>query len=93
MLIKKEMALTEKMFLETLPRALGSDAYTWDGAQAVLNRDGGVFTITFEQQSGFALGGFSIPRAKVTLELTGFCATDAEALVARFERYFHRGGG
>ena len=90
---KKVMALTEKMFLATLPRALGSESYTWDGRQAVLAADGRTFTITFEAQDNFALGGFSVPRADVTLELNGYNNAEAEEAVARFERYFHRGGG
>lgn len=93
MKITKDMALTQKMFLDTLGRALDSDAYTWDGKQAVLSTEGRSFTITFEPQANFALGGFSIPRAKVSLELEGYSSEDSEAAVARFERYFHRGGG
>lgn len=93
MKLDKEMALTEKMFLDTLPRALDSDAYTWDGKQAVLAQNGRRFAITFVPQSNFALGGFRIPRAHVRLELSGYAEHEAQAAVARFERYFHRGGG
>ena len=93
MKLTKEMALTEKMFLDTLGRALDSDAYIWDGKQAVLAQDGRSFTITFEEQANFALGGFRIPRAKVTLDLSGYEDDEAQIAVARFERYFHRGGG
>lgn len=94
MKLSKEMALTSKMFLETLPRALDTDAFVWDGKTAVVDhQDGRVFTIIFEEQANFALGGFSIPRANVTLELQGYSQEQAEAAVARFERYFHRGGG
>jgi len=93
MKLTKEMALTEKMFLDTLSRALNSDAYTWDGSQAVLEQDGKCFSITFEEQANFALGGFRIPRAKVTLDLSGYEDDEAQIAVARFERYFHRGGG
>ena len=93
MKISKEMALTQKMFLDTLPRALDSDAYSWDGKSAVLSQDGRTFTITFEEQKNFALGGFSIPRAHISLQLTGYSDAEGEAAVQRFERYFHRGGG
>ncbi len=93
MKITKTMALTEKMFLATLPRALNSEAYSWDGRQAVLAAGGRTFAITFEAQDNFALGGFSVPRADVTLELDGYSDEEAEEAVARFERYFHRGGG
>ncbi len=93
MKICKEMALTQKMFFDTLGRALDSDAYTWDGKHAVLSDGPRTFTITFEAQANFTLGGFSIPRAKVSLELDGYSSEEAEAAIARFERYFHRGGG
>ncbi|HEY9080914.1 hypothetical protein [Magnetovibrio sp.] len=93
MKLTKDMALTQKMFLDTLPRALDNDAFTWDGKCAVLDQDGRRFTITFEEQANFALGGFRIPRAHVTLELSGYDDDAAEAAVTRFERYFHRGGG
>ena len=94
MKLTKEMALTQKMFLDTLPRALDSDAYTWDGEKAVLQQqDGRCFTIIFSEQPGFALGGFSIPRARVVLEFRGYDDEEAEAAIQRFDRYFHRGGG
>jgi len=93
MKLTKEMALTQKMFLDTLPRALDSDAYTWDGEKAVLQQDGRSFTIFFSTQASFTLGGFSIPRAKVCLELSGYSDDEAEATIQRFDRYFHRGGG
>lgn len=91
--ITKEMALTRKMFLDTLPRALDSDAYRVDGETVTLAADGGTLTITFREQATFKLGGFAVPRAEVTLELKGFAPAEAEARVKRFERYFHRGGG
>lgn len=93
MKLTKEMALTTKMFLDTLPRALDSDAYTWDGKQVVLKADGRCFSIHFEERPSFAFGGFPIPRAQVRLELSGYSDDEAEAAVARFDRYFHRGGG
>lgn len=93
MKLVKEMALTEKMFLDTLPRALDSEAYSWDGRQARLSVEGRTFAITFEQQPHFALGNIKVPRARVSLELDGYSPEAAEAAVARFDRYFHRGGG
>lgn len=91
------MALTRKMFLDTLPRALDSDAYTLDGTldgERVTLTDGArTLTITFAEQATFKLGGFAIPRADVTLEFSGYGDTEAEAALKRFERYFHRGGG
>lgn len=93
MKITKEMALTRKMFLDTLPRALGSDAYTVDGDTVTLGDGARVFEITFAEQPTFKLGGFSIPRAEVTLTLAGYSDADGLAAVKRFERYYHRGGG
>lgn len=93
MKLTKEMALTTKMFLDTLARALDSEEYVWDGKTATLVQDERSFVITFEEQAGFALGGFSIPRARVTLELSGYEDEEAKIAVAQFDRYFHRGGG
>lgn len=93
MIINKEMALTRKMFFDTLPRALDSDAYTVDGDTVTLSGGARTFVITFAEQATFKLGGFSIPRAAVTLTLTGYSDGDADNAVKRFERYYHRGGG
>ncbi|PHS77660.1 MAG: hypothetical protein COB59_08910 [Rhodospirillaceae bacterium] len=87
------MALTRKMFLNTLPRALDTDNYTVNGDVVTLNNGGQVFEITFIEKANFKLGGFSIPRADVTLKLTGYKDDVAEVAIKRFERYFHRGGG
>lgn len=93
MRITKDMALTRKMFLDTLPRALGSDAYAVDGDVVTLVDGPRTFTVTFAAQDTFKLGGFSIPRAHVTLTFSGYAAEEAEQALKRFERYFHRGGG
>jgi hypothetical protein len=87
------MALTRKMFLDTLPRALGSDAYTVDGDLVTLHDGARTLRVTFAAQETFKLGGFSIPRAHVTLAFVGYAPQDVEDAVKRFERYFPRGGG
>lgn len=87
------MALTRKMFFDTLPRALNSDAYQVNGDVVTLVEGAAMFTLTFKEQATFTLGGFSIPRADITLTLEGYAPDAAEAAVKRFERYFHRGGG
>ena len=91
--LKKEMALTRKMFLKTLPRALDTDAYTVNGDVVRLENGPCIFEITFVEKAIFKLVGFTIPRADVTLKLTGYSDEDATVAVERFERYFHRGGG
>lgn len=93
MKLTKDMALTRKMFLATLPRALDSDDFTVDGDVVTFADGPRTFTITFAEQGAMKLGGFAIPRADVTLELSGYSKAEAEAAVARFDRYFHRGGG
>lgn len=93
MKLTKDMALTRKMFLDTLPRALGSDAYTVDGDLVTLHDGTRTLRITFASQDTFKLGGFSIPRADVTLDFSGYAPDEAEEALKRFERYFHRGGG
>lgn len=87
------MALTRKMFLDTLPRALDTDAYTLDGDTVTLVEGARTLVIVFAAQDTFKLGGFSIPRADVTLEFSDYSDAEAEEALKRFERYFHRGGG
>ena len=87
------MALTRKMFFETLPRALDNDAYTVNGDVVSLQDGAHSLTIVFAEQATFKLGGFTIPRADITLEFTGYTSDEAETALARFQRYFHRGGG
>jgi hypothetical protein len=87
------MALTRKMFFETLPRALDSDAYSVEGDRVRLVEGGKTLTITFAEQPTFKLGGFAVPRAEVTLCFEGFDDQETEAALKRFDRYFHRGGG
>lgn len=93
MKVTKNMALTRKMFLDTLPRALDSDAYTVNGNTVTLVGGTSTLTITFIEQAAFKLGGFSIPRADITLEFDGYDDAEAETALARFQRYYHRGGG
>lgn len=92
-IVNKEMALTRKMFLKTLPRALDTDDYEVAGDIVICEDGPRRFKITFVEQENVKLGGFSIPKASVTLELTGYKEDEAYAAVERFQRYFHRGGG
>jgi len=91
--VQKEMALTRKMFFETLPHALGGDDFNVDGDEVTISNSSQSLVILFQEKANFKLGGFSIPRADVTLTFTGFDAEQREEVLLRFNRYFHRGGG
>lgn len=93
MKITKDMALTRKAFFETLPRALGSDAYRVDGDRVTLADGSRTLSVTFVEKPTMRLGGFAIPRADVTIAFEGYGDDQARAALERFERYFHRGGG
>lgn len=93
MIVTKTMALTRKMFFETLPRALDSDAFSVSGDQVTLTNEGRTLTVTFAEQPTFKLGGFAVPRAEIILHFKGYTDDQAETSLKRFERYFHRGGG
>ena len=93
MKITKDMALTRKAFFDTLPRALDSTVYSVDGDTVTLTGEGRQLTITFAERPTMKLGGFSVPRADVTLEFSGYDTAEAEEALKRFQRYFHRGGG
>lgn len=93
MKVTKDMALTRKTFFDTLPRALDSADFTVDGDTVTLAGDGRSLVIEFREKDTMKLGGFSVPRADVTLDFQGYGKAEAEASLARFQRYFHRGGG
>lgn len=91
--IKKEMASTKADFLRILPRALDSEDFSVVGDVITFFNDGRTLTITHRDLEPRKLGGFTIPRADVRLELEGFSDDEAIATMDRFDRYFRRGGG
>ncbi|MCK5444717.1 MAG: hypothetical protein KAI73_03785 [Rhodospirillaceae bacterium] len=91
--IDKEMGINKADFLRIIPRALDSHDYQVAGDVVTFVQEGRTFRITHVELSPRKLGGFSIPRADVRLELEGFSDDEATAAVDRFDRYFHRGGG
>lgn len=64
------------------------------GAPARLRVGGGLVVIAFEPQAGVRLGGLlALPRAVVTFSFDGVEAAARDALLAKFDRAFQRGGG
>lgn len=64
------------------------------GSPVRLAVGGGVAEIAFEARAGVRLGGLlELPRAVVSFAFDGVAPDAREALVARFDRAFQRGGG
>ncbi len=75
-------------------RAFDTSPAPVSGRPARLDVGGGVAEIAFEPRTGVRLGGLlELPRAVVTFSFDGVDRAAREALVARFDRAFQRGGG
>ncbi len=91
--LEKEMAYNRADFLRVLPRALDSEAFTVSGETITFVDGPRCLTITHRDLADRTIGKIVIPRAYVRLEFEGFSDDEAEVALARFKRYFHRGGG
>ena len=89
----KEMAITRKMFLETLARALGERRYRVDDARVLVEDDARQMELALLSEGVRRLGSFALPAAHVRLTLTGYSPDQADDALAWFDRWFQRAGG
>ena len=89
----KEMAITRKMFLETLARALGERDYRVDGARVLVEDGARSMELALLGEGVRRLGSFTLPAAHVRITLTGHSADQADDALAWFDRWFQRAGG
>ena len=89
----KEMAITRKMFLETLARALGGQDYRVDGGRVFIEDDARRMELALLDEGVRRLGSFALPAAHVRLTLTGYSPDQADDALAWFDRWFQRAGG
>ena len=89
----KEMAITRKVFLETLERALGERRYRVDDARVLVEDDARQMELALLSEGVRRLGSFALPAAHVRLTLTGYSPDQADDALAWFDRWFQRAGG
>ena len=91
--VDKQMAVTRKVFLDTLARALEGRAHRVDGTRVVVEDEARRLELALLDEGVRRLGSFTLPAAHVRLTLTGYSEEEANRAVAWFDRWFQRAGG
>lgn len=89
----REMGLTRDEFLRCLPRALGHSHYRVDGERISIDDPAGPIEIFLRTGAERRIALLRLPVTRVEFRFDRFPAADRERFMARFERYFQRGGG
>jgi len=91
--LRFEMSITRADFRRLLPAAVNHVAYVEDD-RGFVHRDGARgWRIGLAAMPQLRLGLIRLERHQVDIEFTGYSAVEIEDFMARFERYFRRGGG
>jgi hypothetical protein len=91
--LRFEMTITQADFRRLLPAAVDHVPYAEEGAVFV-HRDGARgWRIRMELLPQLRLGLVRLERHLVDFEFDGYSPDEIEDFMARFEMYFHRGGG
>ena len=91
--IEKEMGITHADFFRILPNALGGEGYAVSGSRITWKDGERTLTIDLGQEESRQIALMRMPKTRLTLTFTGYEADEREAALARFWRYFQKGGG
>jgi hypothetical protein len=89
----RELGLTHAEFHRLLPPAIAHRPYAVDGETVRIEDGARSVTIALGPQRHRAIASLRIPYVEARFTFTGFAAAERAAFMARFERYFQRGGG
>ncbi len=92
-IITKDMGITHAEFFRLLPRALGPEAYSRDGARVVRKDGNRCLEITLGPEATRQIALLAVPTTSVTLSFSGYSDDDRAAALALFDRAFQRAGG
>jgi hypothetical protein len=88
-----EMTTTRADFLRLLPAAVDHVAFAEEG-EAFVHREGARgWRIGLQPLPALRIGQVRLERHQVDFDFSGFTPAEIETFMARFELYFHRGGG
>jgi hypothetical protein len=87
------MGITHSDFFRRLPAALEGRASTVAGNRATVVDGTRGIEIELGPQGTRAIGLFRLPVTEVTFSFTGYDEAQADALLARIDLHYHRGGG
>ncbi len=91
--LRFDMSITRADFRRLLPAAVNHVSYEEDATGFAYREGGRGWRIGFAAMPQLRLGLIRLERHRVDFEFTGYSALEIEDFMARFERYFRRGGG
>lgn len=89
----RELGLTHSEFFRSLPPAIDHRPFTVDGGRVTIEDGDRVVIIDLGPQQHRSIASLSLPYVETTFTFSGYTAAELAAFMARFERYFQRGGG
>ncbi len=87
------MGITHPDFFRRLPAALEDRAFTTVGNRATVVDGARGIEIELGPEGTRVIGLFRLPVTEVTFSFTGYDEAQADALLARIDLHYHRGGG
>jgi len=89
----RELGLTHGEFYRSLPPALGARDYTVTENRVHVDEGMRKVTIELGPQRYRSIASLRLPYTEVLFTFEGFAPSERADFMARFERYFQRGGG
>ena len=87
------MGLTHSEFYRSLPPAIAHHTFSVEDNHVRIDYGDRVVTLELGSQQVRSIASLRLPYVEVRFTFDGFSATQQREFMARFERYFRRGGG
>ncbi|MCB1761247.1 MAG: hypothetical protein KDI68_15860 [Gammaproteobacteria bacterium] len=89
----RDMGLTEREFLRTLPAAVAPLAYRIEGRVVTVDHPQGEIIFRLHQSRERRIASLSLPVTRVDFSFAGLDEAIRARFLERFDLCFHRGGG
>jgi hypothetical protein len=89
----REMGLTFREFLRTLPAAIEPLTFQLDGRAITIIHPEGRILIDLHETGERRIASMRLPVTRVDFQFNGLEAGERKTFMDRFDLYFHRGGG
>jgi hypothetical protein len=89
----REMGLTFRDFLRTLPAAIEPLTFHLDGRSVTIVHPTGTILIILHETAERKIASMRLPVTQVDFRFTGMAVVERKEFMDRFDLYFHRGGG
>lgn len=89
----RELGLTHSEFYRSLPPAIAHHAFSVDENRILIDYGDRKVILELGPQQVRSIASLRLPYVEVRFTFEGFPVTQRQEFMARFERYFRRGGG